>query len=74
MQVNTNACSVEEDRSLLLKINISVFALPIARAPIVPCTQHSSRVQGQWQTLLPLLVFEEGTFYPPQQIYIQAIE
>lgn len=69
-QVNTGTCAMEENVSLLFKLNISVFILPIVWAHIVTCIQHRNDVQGQWQTALLLLVFEEGTFYPSQQIYI----
>lgn len=69
-QVNNGTCAMENDVSLLLKLNISVFVLLIAWAHIVTCIQHSSNAQGQCQTALLLLVLEEGTFYPSQQIYI----
>lgn len=61
---------MEEDVSPLLKLNISAFVLPVVWAHIVTCLQHSNDAQGQWQTALLLLVFEEGMFYPSQQIYI----
>lgn len=69
-QANTGTCAMKEDVSLLFKLNISVFLLPIVWAHIVTCIQHGNDVQGQWETALLLLVFEEGTFYPSQQIYI----
>lgn len=47
-QANTDTCAIEEDVSLLFKLNISVFILPIVCAHIVTCIQHSNDVQGQW--------------------------
>lgn len=69
-QANAGTCAMEEDVSLLFKLNISVFRVPIVWAHIVTCIQLSNDAQGQWQTALLLLAFQEGTFYTSQQIYI----